>query len=49
VQYLVDLLNLKQIGAFLVEDLTISWKYILFGLALAAIVSVRKIMILFSN
>jgi hypothetical protein len=40
VKYLVELLNLKQIGAFLVEDLTTSWKYILIGLAFAAILSV---------
>ena len=40
-KYLVDLLNLKQVGAFLVEDLTTSWKYILIALAFAAIVSVR--------
>ncbi|CAF3124472.1 unnamed protein product [Rotaria sp. Silwood2] len=39
VKYLVDLLNLKQIGAMLVEDLTTSWKYILIALAIAAIVS----------
>lgn len=39
-QYLVDLLNLKQVGAFLVEDFTTSWKYILIGLAFAAILSV---------
>jgi hypothetical protein len=40
VQYLVDLLNLKQIAAFLVEDLTISWQYILIALAFAAVISV---------
>ena len=40
VRYLVDLLNLKQVGAFLVEDLTTSWRYILIALALAALVSV---------
>ncbi|CAF1085517.1 unnamed protein product [Adineta ricciae] len=39
VKYLVDLLNLKQVGAFLVEDLTTSWKYILIALAFAAIIS----------
>ncbi|CAF2332821.1 unnamed protein product [Rotaria sp. Silwood2] len=39
VKYLVELLNLKQIGAFLVEDLTTSWKYILIALAFAAVVS----------
>ncbi len=40
VKYLVDLLNLKQIGAFLVEDFTTSWQYILIALAFAAIISV---------
>jgi hypothetical protein len=40
VKYLVDLLNLKQIGAFLVEDFTTSWQYILISLALSAIISV---------
>ncbi|CAF0775776.1 unnamed protein product [Rotaria sp. Silwood1] len=39
VKYLIDLLNLKQIGVFLVEDFTTSWKYILIALAFAAIVS----------
>ncbi|CAF1214152.1 unnamed protein product [Rotaria sordida] len=39
VKYLVDLLNLKQIGAMLVEDSTTSWKYILIAFAIAAIVS----------
>ncbi|CAF3458018.1 unnamed protein product [Rotaria socialis] len=39
VKYLIDILNLKQIGAFLVEDLTVSWKYILIALTLASIVS----------
>ncbi|CAF3658868.1 unnamed protein product [Adineta steineri] len=39
VNYLIDLLNLKQVGAFLVEDLTIAWKYILAALAFAAIIS----------
>ena len=41
-KYLVDLLNLKQVSAFLVEDLTASWKHILVGFALASIVSVRE-------
>jgi len=40
VKYLIDLLNLKQVGAFLVEDLTTSWKHILIGLVFAAVVSV---------
>ena len=40
VKYLVDLLDLKQIGAFLLEDLTASWKHILIAFALAAAVSV---------
>jgi hypothetical protein len=40
VKYLVDVLNLKQIGAFLIEDLTTSWKYILIGLVFAAVLSV---------
>jgi hypothetical protein len=35
-----DLLNLEQVGAFLLEDLTSSWKYILIGLLFAAVVSV---------
>ncbi|CAF0740148.1 unnamed protein product [Rotaria sordida] len=39
VKYLVDLLNLKQIGVFLIEDFIISWKYILIALTFAAIVS----------
>ncbi|CAF1262455.1 unnamed protein product [Rotaria sordida] len=39
VKYLVDLLNLKQIAVILVEDLAISWKYILVAFGLAAIVS----------
>lgn len=38
-KYLGDLLNLKQVGAFLLEDLTVSWKYILIALAFAAITS----------
>lgn len=41
-KYLGDLLNLKQVGAFLLEDLTVSWKFILFALGLAAIASVKK-------
>ncbi|CAF3959337.1 unnamed protein product [Rotaria sordida] len=36
VKYLVEILNLKQIGEFLVEDLITSWKYILLALTLAA-------------
>ncbi|UJR34024.1 hypothetical protein I4U23_021438 [Adineta vaga] len=39
VKYLVDLLNLKQLSAFLVEDFTTSWKYILIALAFAAVLS----------
>ena len=39
-EYLVDLLNLKQIGAFLVEDFTTAWPSILVGLGLAALISV---------
>jgi hypothetical protein len=42
VKYLVDLLNLKQVGAFLVEDLTASWKHILVGFALASVLSVGE-------
>ena len=38
----MELLDLKQIGAFLVEDLTTSWKYILIALAFAAITSVNE-------
>ena len=38
----MELLDLKQIGAFLVEDLTTSWKYILIALAFAAIASVNE-------
>jgi hypothetical protein len=33
-------LNLKQVGAFLVEDLTASWKHILGAFGLASVVSV---------
>ncbi|CAF1215510.1 unnamed protein product [Rotaria sordida] len=39
VKYLVDFLNLKQIGAMLVEDFTTSWKYIRIAFAIAATVS----------
>jgi choline transporter-like protein 2/4/5 len=39
VKYLVDLLNLKQVGAFLVEDLTSSWKHILVAFGLASALS----------
>lgn len=41
VKYLIDLLNLKQIGEFLLEDLTSSWRHILISFALAAVISVR--------
>ncbi|CAF3313153.1 unnamed protein product [Rotaria socialis] len=39
VKYLVELLNVKQISAMLVEDFTTSWKYILIAFAIAAVVS----------
>jgi hypothetical protein len=42
VKYLVDLLNLKQVGAFLVEDLTSSWKHILVAFGLASALSVGE-------
>ncbi|CAF1292237.1 unnamed protein product [Adineta steineri] len=39
VKYLVDILNLKEIASFLVEDFTTSWQYILIALGFAAIIS----------
>ncbi|UJR13348.1 hypothetical protein I4U23_000366 [Adineta vaga] len=39
VKYLVDVLNLKEIAAFLVEDFTTSWQYILIALAFASVIS----------
>lgn len=40
-KYLVELLNLRQIGAMLIEDFVIAWKYILIAFGIAAVVSVR--------
>lgn len=40
VQYLVDLLNLKEIGIFLLEDLASSWKIVLVGLVVSSLFSV---------
>ena len=42
VKYLVDMLNLKEIAAFLMEDLDASWKFILIGLGLATLLSVGQ-------
>ncbi|CAF1660993.1 unnamed protein product, partial [Adineta ricciae] len=39
VKYLVDVLNLREIAAFLMEDFATSWQYILLGLGFAAIIS----------
>ena len=45
-EYLDDLLNVKQIGAFLVEDFITAWPSMLVGFALAAVISVNHSIVL---